>query len=412
MFLPGSDLSPIDRNIDAVIYGLTRWEPKTKNKSTTKPPKILIEGLDYEDAVNNMNSLFLKNLWGDGLPIVPPTNERVSYVLKGSDLPPNHIVGEGRILPRGGVASIEMLAVCLAMAGGRPEYLPVLIAAVEALTNPLMTHQYWTATTGSPTPLVIVNGPIVRQIRLNSGYGCLGPSPEFPAGASIGRAIRFILMNLGGAVPGKGTMSLYGDPSRYTNVVFGEDEEGLPPSWSTLNVEKGFAKNSNTVTVDTISLHGSLWIGAASTEEEIISELREGAKCITGTLTTPSRNTPGYVLMGKAAVQELYKLGWTKDKVRSFLWEHSKINRPLSKDLERLMKMIFKGKELQFPIHICDSPDDLKIVVCGGAQSGHSYWFEAGIHREAPVTTGIKLPANWSNLLNKAEEELGPIPGD
>ena len=314
MFIPGSDLSPIEQNIDRVIDSFTKWEPRIKRKMLITPPKILVEGEDYEDAVIKMNNLFLRNQWSDGLPITQPTRARVSQILKGTDLSPDSIVGEGRILPRGGIASVEMLAVCLAMAGGRPEYLPVLIAAVEALTHPSMTHQYWTATTGSPTPLVIVNGPIVKQIRLNSGYGCLGPSPEFPAGASIGRAIRFVLMNLGGAIPGKGTMSLYGDPSRYTNIVFGEDEDALPAGWSPFNVEQGFPRGSNSLTVDTISFHGSLWVGAASTEEEMISELQEGARCISGTLNKPSRKTPGYILIGEAMVQELHKLGWTKKR--------------------------------------------------------------------------------------------------
>lgn len=410
MFIPGSDLSPVKQNIDRVIDGLTRWEPKIKRKMLVAPPKILVEGEDYEDAVANMNNLFLRNLWGDGLPITPATRARVNQILKGTDLSPDSIVGEGRILPGGGIASVEMLAVCLAMAGGRPEYLPVLIAAIEALIKPSMTHQYWTATTGSPTPLVIVNGPVVKQIRLNSGYGCLGPSPQFPAGGSIGRAIRFALMNLGGAVPGKGTMSLYGDPSRYTNIVFGEDEDALPQNWSPFNVEQGFPPNSNSLTVDTVNFHGSLWVGAASTEEEMISELQEGARCISYTLNKPSRKTPGYLLMGRATAQELSKLGWSKEKVKTFLWDHSRINAPLSRDLQRLIKVMTRGAELQFPIPICDSPDDVKIVVCGGSQSGHSYWLEAGIHREEPASTEIKLPAIWDELLRKAEEDLGPLP--
>jgi hypothetical protein len=410
MFLQGSDLSPIDQNIDKVIEGLTRWEPEIKKKTLVASPKILVEGEDYEDAVHNMNSLFLRNLWGDGLPIIPPTKVRVNRILKGTDLSPNSVVGEGRILPRGGIASVEMLAVCLAMAGGRPEYLPVLIAAVEALIHPLMTHQYWTSTTGSPTPLVIVNGSVVKQIRLNTGYGCLGPSPEFPAGASIGRAIRFVLMNLGGAVPGKGTMSLYGDPSRYANIILGEDEDVLPLGWNPFNVEQGFSRGSNSLTVDTIGLHGILCMVSATTEEEIMSELEEGARCISGTLNKPSRKTPCYVLIGQTAVQKLHKLGWSKKRVKTFLWDHARISAPLSRDLRRLVISMSRGEEPQFPLPISDSPEDIKIVVCGGAQSGHSYWFEAGILRESPISTGIKLPANWNQLLEEAERELGSLP--
>ncbi len=85
--------------------------------------------------------------------------------------------------------------------------------------------QSWNATTGSYYPAVIVNGPIAKQIRLNSGYGCHGSRSSVPGRWSIGRAIRFILMNLGGAIPGIGTMAIYGGPARYTNAVFAEDED-------------------------------------------------------------------------------------------------------------------------------------------------------------------------------------------
>ena len=116
------------------------------------------------------------------------------------------------------------------MAGGRPEYLPVLMAAVDAYLDPATRSELLQASSGASFPVVIVNGPIARQIKLNSGFGCLGPDPRHPAGASIGRALRQMQQNLGGAVPGIGTMGIWG-AMRYNNVVFAEDEEGLPQGW-------------------------------------------------------------------------------------------------------------------------------------------------------------------------------------
>ncbi len=246
MFVQGSDLTPIENKIDELIAGLTKWKPKIKDISVITPTKVRVEGKDYEEAVDNVNKLFLRNMWSDGLPIGPPTKERVNWLLRGTDLSPDKVVT--KILPRGGIVTVETIAVNLAMAGGRPEYMPVLIAAVEAISAPQSQHHRWNTTTCSVYPAVIVNGPITKQIRLSSGYGCLGPDPLHPAGASIGRAIRFLLQDAGGAIPGIGTMSIFGGPARYTNIVFAEDEGGVPFDWESLNVEQGFPRGSNVVT--------------------------------------------------------------------------------------------------------------------------------------------------------------------
>ncbi len=415
MFISGGDLTCIEKNIDKVIEGLTKWEPKIKQKVVVSPPKITVEGKDYEEALTRMNNLFLRNLWSDGLPILPPTEERVNWLLTGTDLSRDTIVGTGRILPRGGTATVEMLAVCLAMAGGRPEYLPVLIAAVEALINPLLAHQGWTATTGGPVPMVIVNGPVAKQIRLNSGYGCLGPSSEFPAGASIGRAIRFILMNMGGAIPGKGTMSLYGE-GRYTNFVFAEDEDGLPSDWQPLNVDQGFPRGSNTLTVDCAQSTNSFFGGAAVTQEDIVSNLKDVARVAGSSLHFPRPTIVGYWLLGRLAAQSLSKSGWSKGKIKAFLCEHG-VDLPVPESLEMRKQMrlpgsamadyLDKGKRWPMPI---TKPENMHFVVCGGAQSTHTHWIHAGGFRKEPVNAKIKLPANWNQLLRKAEEDLGPIP--
>jgi len=373
-------------------------------------PKILATGKNYEEAVINMNNLFIKNLWSDGLPILPPTPERVEWILTGTDLARNTLVGGGKILPRGGMTTVEALAVSLAMAGGRPEYLPVLIAIVEAMTDPLTNHQAWTATTGCTAAMTIVNGPIAAQIRLNRGYGCLGPSSEYPAGASLGRAIRFLLMNLGGAIPGKGTMSIYGGPARYTGLVFAEDEDGLPPGWDPLNVEYGFTPGSNTLTFDAAYFFCEIWEGAAMTEEEAEGNLRSIARFISTTLYMPLSDTPGYLLIGRSTAEQFAKLGWSKEKIKSFLWQNARILEPISRDLRQLVKLQMGKQDIQWPIPIADKPEDIKIVVCGGSQSGHSFWLQSGGHRKAATHAEIKLPADWNQLLQKAEQDLGPMP--
>ena len=113
MFVSGSDLTPLKENIDKVIYGLTQWKPKIAKKGVYYPEMVTVKGKDYKDAVNQMNTLFLMNMWSDGLPIVPPTKEQVDWILTGTDLSRDTVVGEGKILTRGGISTVEALAVNL-----------------------------------------------------------------------------------------------------------------------------------------------------------------------------------------------------------------------------------------------------------------------------------------------------------
>src|SRR6185503_7936103 len=225
LFLPGSDIAPVEARKREFYNGLTRWTSDLAGDAGGEIPMVSVRGATFEDALVRANNLMIANQWGDGLPLWPATRERVEWILRGSTLPRAHVLGT--FPPRGGVATVEICAIALAMAGGRPEYLPVLVAAVEACLVADGFDQLQ-ATSGGPFPAVIVNGPIAKQIRLNSGFGLLGPDPQRPAGASIGRALRMLQQNVGGALPGVGTMAIFG-AMRYTNAVFAEDEEGLPP---------------------------------------------------------------------------------------------------------------------------------------------------------------------------------------
>ena len=187
-FLVGSDIAPVRDSFDRFIDGLIKWQPRATETGPRQPPKLRVEANGYEAALDKMNRQFLMNAWGDGLPLFAPNEERVDWILKGTEQPREQVIG--KVMPRGGILTVEAAAVSLAMAGGRPEYLPVLTAAMSAIVEPGMEHDKWQATSGSTFPVVIVNGPIARQIRLNSSFGLLGPDPQHPAGASIGRAIR------------------------------------------------------------------------------------------------------------------------------------------------------------------------------------------------------------------------------
>jgi hypothetical protein len=411
MFLVGGDLTPLEQNIDGLIDGLTKWKPKKiKEKKVITPQKIHVEGKDYEEAAANVNKLFLRNLWSDGLPIIPPTPERVDWILTGTDLPRGQVVT--KILPRGGIVTVETIAANLAMAGGRPEYLPVLMAVVEAISAPWVGQHKMSASTNSVYLAVAVNGPMAKQIRLGSGYGCLGPDPLHPAGASIGRAIRFLLQDAGGAVAGIGTMAIFGTPARFTNAVFAEDEAGLPPDWEPLHVEQGFTSGSNAVTTLFVNSATNMGGGYTGNKESALDSLNQIAAEIgipNGSYWVSWRNDPeaaaGILLMARGTAQGLSKLGWSKDAVKKFLWEHSKV--PTAE-----MNQIVRTYATQDPMPISASPRGIKIVVAGGLQSGHLMWLQVGCAAQKPPNAGIKLPDNWEELLKKAEEDLGPLPAN
>ena len=413
MFVPGSDLAPIKERMDELIAGLTEWQPKKAVKRVVAAPMVRIAGEDYEAALANLNNWFLRSLWTDGLPIIPPTESRVNWLLKGTGLSPNQEVI--KILPRGGIATVEIIAVSLAMAGGRPEYMPVLIAALEAMGQPRFAHQLMNSTTCSVYPVVVVNGPVAKQIRLGSGYGCLGPDPLHPAGASIGRAIRLLLQNVGGAIPGTGTMSIYGGPARYTNIVFAEDEAGMPADWTSLGVEQGFPPGINMVTAYAVSSTANVPGGEVGNSQSALASLNRAAAA----MGTPNGNywfhpynqdgAAGILLMASGTAQGLSRLGWSKDEVKTYLWENSKV--PLSKTGPRVSAWWVPSERIiQDPMPIAMNYQGIKIVVAGGLQSGHMMWLQVGCCPEQLITTEVQLPTNWDTLLQKAEEGLGVAP--
>lgn len=423
MFITGSDLTPLQQNIDKIIYGLTEWSPKMKHKKVSlAAPKVKVQGKDYREAVANMHLLFTRNMWSDGFPMTPATEEQVAWIFTGSPLGRDEVIGGGKILPRGGICTTEIVAIALAMAGGRPEHMPVLIAAIEAITDPIMEHQNFQATTNSGYPAVIVNGPIAKQIRLGSGYGCLGPDPVHPAGAAIGRAIRLLLMNVGGAIPGKGTMAIFGSPARYANVVFAEDEKGLPADWAPLSVERGFPRGANVVTVHPVASATNIlnkWGMAETAEEQLIDILlvtADNMAILNGNYFTGDnyfQGSPGVLLIPTGVAKDLSGMGWSKDKVRAFLWENSRVKD--SQALRGVLYGILSGNQLpkesiQYPMPITSKPENILMVLAGGDQSGHNYWMQVGVAGVKPTSAAIRLPANWEELIRKSEEELGPLP--
>jgi hypothetical protein len=416
IFLPESDIAPVAERKQEFYEGLTRWRPAAADASAERGSTIAIEARDYEQALERFNQLAISNLWGDGLPLWLPTPERVQWILRGAAA--NASTTIGKMPPRGGVATIEACAVALAMAGGRPEYLPVLIAAVDAFLDPSTNSDQLQAASGSAFPVVIVNGPIRRQIRLNAGFGCLGPDPQHPAGASIGRALRLLQQNLGGALPGTGAMANYGG-MRYTNAVFAEDEEGLPAGWLPHGTARhGFEPGTNSISLAFAS--GAANIRRRSAKKETAEEdALQGMHRMADFLRGPNLHcipgwtdgTPGILMIPNIVASRMAELGWTQQSMREFLWEHSKIPMAaLARSgsvswIEADSNPVTRASLALDPWPIAAKPDNLILTVAGGGHPTNSFWLQG--YSPAVIGRRIELPADYDKLLAEADRDLG-----
>jgi hypothetical protein len=416
MFLPGSDLSALAARKQEFYDGLTVWRSTANSPACDTAPLITVTGQDYEQALAKANDLFLTNLWGDGLPIWPATQARVEWILRGTDLPRDQVLG--KFLPRGAIATVESCAIALAMAGGRPEYLPVLIAAAEAFLDPLSDSEHMQADSAGAFPVVIVNGPIARQTRLNTSFGCLGPDPQRPAGGSIGRALRSMQQNLGGALPGVGAMAMWG-AMRYTNAVFGEDEQNLPAGWLPHATERhGFEPGSNSVSlvwatgVTNIRRRG---VKKETPEIDALQGLYRMADYLSspnlGCLIGYSNGTPGVLMLSPVVANAMAAIGWTKQTIREFLWENAKIpaDRLRREGIDAWIEAD-RDPIVRESLHLprwphSARPENLVLLVAGGGHPTNSYWMEG--YSPHVVGRRVQVPRDFAQLLEQAERDLG-----
>ena len=416
LFMTESDLSSINSAISDFIFGLTAWKPSTSAVGVHKVAQIKLMGINHEEALDQTHNHFMINNWGDGLPINPPTKKRVNDILQGTDLPRDHIIG--KFMPRGGLVTVETASVALAMAGGRPEYLPVLVAVLEAVFDPILKHASWQASSGSQFPVVIVNGPICRQIRLNSGFGLLGPDPQKSAGVAIGRAIRLLQQNVGGAIPGVGTMAIFGS-MRTTNAVFAEDDENLPKDWKPLSSDRhGFSSACNAVTV--VACSGGMNImrrgsGKESAEQEVEQSLNRVARYLSQAafhyLAGYEKGTPGILMLSSVLADRLSEFGIGQVQLKRELWRRSRIPQKdieacgLSQWLEMDASAVVNKSRHIDPWPITAKPENISLVVAGGDHPTHNFWFQA--NSPAVVGRRIEMPDCFDELLKTADKELG-----
>lgn len=256
--------------------------------------------------------------WGDGLPLVPPTPDRVAAFVRASGRPPGEVLAE--LPPTWAEATVERVAIAAVMAGCRPEHVPVVIAAVRAAAQEPFNLYAVQTTTHPCAVLVLVSGPVVAQLRMNAGAGAFGPGNR--ANATIGRAVRLVLMNVAGARPGILDRATQGTPAKYTYCV-AENEADSP--WEPHRVALGYDLDDSVVTVlsgeapHNVNDHGS------TTADSLVRQLA-------GTMAVPGSNNAyvrgdSYLFLGPEHARQLAAEGLSRADVQRLVFEGARIPR-------------------------------------------------------------------------------------
>ena len=267
-------------------------------------PPLTAEQIDVEDVYQAIE-LYYEKGWTDGLPVVPPTEKRVRAVLDAAGLEPGHVLGE--IPERDRIITAEHLAINAAMAGCRPESLPVFVAAVEAVTAPAYKFNHM-ASLGSPWPVFVVNGPAARRLGFNSGLYLFGPTTR--ANATCARAMSLLLWNCAEARPDGIQRGQWGNPFRAVGFV-AEDES---TAWDPLHVVLGHPRETSTVTAVSAYPGFQQLHCARSTPEGLLDTVVDA-------MSTDEFFRGTYLLfVSPQHVPVFHQHGWTKRHVRDYLW--------------------------------------------------------------------------------------------
>lgn len=314
---------------------------------------------------------FFEKEWSDGLPVIPPTEARLAAMLASTRRDPDEVIGT--VPPLQSEATVRSIATHAVMAGCKPAYLPLLIAVMETVLDTRFNLTLLQATTSAGAPFILVNGPHAREIGLHGGTGCFGPG--FRANATIGRALRLMMLNLGGGLPGVTALSGFGGPWRYTYCI-AENEEESP--WPSYTVSRGFDATANVVTA--IPLEGPVlvWDDASETPDRLLVAITDMMSAIGG--GNIFRQADMAVVLSPQHAEVFSKAGLSRADVHALLVKRA--GRRLG-DIKRggiwrgetgVARWAFRidlGNDDSFVPAIGD-PEDLHLIIAGGSGSPSS----------------------------------------
>ena len=320
---------------------------------------------NFQDNDEALESYFERG-WTDGLPIVPPTPEKVQRFLDCAALPADQVLGA--VPTREVTVTAEHVAINAVMAGCKVEYMPVVLAAVRAILEEKANFHSTTGTLAGAAHAVIVNGPIRNELNINCKAACFGPG--WRANATIGRALRLVIRNVGRGIPGFLDRATFSTPARYS-LCFGENEEDSP--WAPWHVERGFPQGSNAVTVQSTLTRTS----ASDVSKRPDGILDAIARVVRRQGVTGDRwigeNANLVVVVGMEHMRIFSEAGWTKKQMREYLIP--KITKP--------------EDQYDRPVRI-GKPEGILIVAAGGQGTATSWMLHP--HLAWAITKPIEPP--------------------
>jgi hypothetical protein len=316
--------------------------------------------------------------WTDGLPVVPPTEPAVRRMLEAAELEPDRQITF--ITNRQVAVSAEKVAINAVMAGCRPEYMPVVVAAVEGIGDPRWAYHGPGTSTAGAAVLMIVNGPMARRLGFNAGDNLFGPG--WRSNATVGRAVRLLMRNVIGSLPGRLDRGTLGHPGKYTYVI-AENEEESP--WIPLHVERGFRPEDSTVTVMAAQSPHQFYNQLSSTASGLLTTMCDDMR-ISGSVT----GQPQYcaVLAGEH-MHIIGADGWSKADIRKFVFEHTQNTVAHLKRTGRLAGPIKPEDETTLQ-PVLASAEDLLVVAAGGRAGAFSAYIPGwGSRRSSESVTKL-----------------------
>ena len=334
--------------------------------------KLASTRVSLEDDYDAIVEYFHSKGYTDGLPIVPPTEARVRAMLAGTRRRAEESLG--KIQPTDHEATVEKVAINAVMAGCRPEYMPVLTAAIEVMTKPGWLLGSMQSTTNPLTPMLILNGPIRTRLKVNCGAGVMGPG--WQANASIGRAIRLIMLNVGGAVPGDVDKCTQGFVGKY-GMCIGENEEESP--WQPLHVRRGFRAEQSVVTV--VGVNSSTNVHDSSDRWEDLLKTLTASLISPGTANVVDPYSTPVLAFNPLHAKLLSDAGYTPEKLQQHIFMKCRIRPDELSGRRTVLRRGEHGPEVftvDGQIPFTNKAEQILLVVAGSMAGGHSCYLPNG----------------------------------
>ena len=400
-----------------VITALTQGLPSSPEVNEVVEEALVFTGEDYAEARENMEKHFLQHCWSDGFPLVPATEDAVNRMLEAIEFPRNHVIG--LIEPAGAQATVQKIATNAVMAGCLPQYMPVIIAAVEAITDPKFHLRGVQTTAGMVSPLLIVSGQkLIEQLNVNDSFSTIGPG--WRANATIGRAIRLIMINLGNSWPGKNDMKTFGNPFKYITLM-AENERAYMEAWEPIRVAEGFSYEQPTISLmPAVSWQVDQITPDVITADKIVELVARQGKVKYDRLAD-NWGMDNLVLLSPTAFDAIRRERRSRADIQRMLYEAIQV--PGVDFFERREPLADVGptpvpqwiiEKYQVDPHalvpLLLRPESIKIVVAGAPGPAMcAYIGTWGYGRAYFVTKPIRLPGNWERLLQKYNGWKSPI---